>query len=333
MRVVAIGLAAIMALTTPLTAAAQSDEPSAPRFLRIGAGQPGGVYLPVAGLIANALSAPPGGPACEDGGACGVPNLIAVAEASEGSVDNLAALRDGRVAMALVQADRAAGADEDSIPLRALAALHAEVLHVIVLEESPASSLSDLVGATLALGEKGSGTRQASLAALAAFGVEAGAITEAPAAFAASAGALSRGEVAAAFFFAGAPAQAVTALAQTTPVRFLPLDGPPIQQLIAGTTYYREAEVPAGLYAGLDASAPTIGVGALLMARADMADDLVTELLTALWREENRSILDGGHPAGRSITLQSALRGVSTALHPAAAAFYRQAGVADGALD
>ncbi|MEM7525616.1 MAG: TAXI family TRAP transporter solute-binding subunit, partial [Pseudomonadota bacterium] len=91
--------------------------------------------------------------------------------------------------------------------------------------------------------------------------------------------------------------------------------------------------IDPGLYAGVDAPVPTIGVGALLMARADMPDDLVTDLMTALWRSESRSVLDGGHPAGRAIRLDTALRGVSTAMHPAAAAYYQRVGVADGALD
>jgi len=69
------------------------------------------------------------------------------------------------------------------------------------------------------------------------------------------------------------------------------------------------------------------------MARAEAPDNWGDGLRTALWRPENRRILDGGHPAGRSIKLENALRGVSTAMHPAAAAYYQRVGVADGALD
>src|SRR6056297_1017591 len=47
------------------------------RFFRIGTGTTGGTYFPVGGLIANAISGPPGAPPCELGGSCGVPGLIA----------------------------------------------------------------------------------------------------------------------------------------------------------------------------------------------------------------------------------------------------------------
>ena len=47
------------------------------QFFRIGTGGTAGTYYPIGGLIANAISTPPGSRACEDGGSCGVPGLIA----------------------------------------------------------------------------------------------------------------------------------------------------------------------------------------------------------------------------------------------------------------
>ena len=48
-------------------------------FFRIGTGGTIGTHCPVGGLIANAISNPPGSRTCADGGSCGVPNLIAAA--------------------------------------------------------------------------------------------------------------------------------------------------------------------------------------------------------------------------------------------------------------
>ena len=59
-------------------AAAQAQEMT---FFRIGTGGAGGTYFPIGGLIANAISNPPGsGKTCEQGGSCGVPGLIAIAQ-------------------------------------------------------------------------------------------------------------------------------------------------------------------------------------------------------------------------------------------------------------
>ena len=42
-------------------------------FFRIGTGGTAGTYFPIGGLIANAISNPPGSRPCNDGGSCGVP--------------------------------------------------------------------------------------------------------------------------------------------------------------------------------------------------------------------------------------------------------------------
>ena len=54
------------------------------RFFRIGTGGTGGTYYPIGGLIANAISNPPGSRACDKGGSCGVPGLVAIAQSSNG---------------------------------------------------------------------------------------------------------------------------------------------------------------------------------------------------------------------------------------------------------
>ena len=49
------------------------------KFFKIGTGGAGGTYFPIGGLIANAISSPPGARSCEKGGTCGVPGLVAIA--------------------------------------------------------------------------------------------------------------------------------------------------------------------------------------------------------------------------------------------------------------
>ena len=41
------------------------------KFWRIGTGGTGGTYYPIGGLIANAISNPPGSRPCDKGGSCG----------------------------------------------------------------------------------------------------------------------------------------------------------------------------------------------------------------------------------------------------------------------
>src|SRR5258708_4204834 len=80
------------------------------RFFRIGTAVTSGTYFPIGGEIANAISNPPGSRDCERGGSCGVPGVIAVAQATQGSVDNVIAVASGRIESALCQADIASWA-------------------------------------------------------------------------------------------------------------------------------------------------------------------------------------------------------------------------------
>jgi uncharacterized protein len=74
-------------------------------FFRIGTGGTAGTYFPIGGLIANAISNPPGSRACADGGSCGVPGVVATAVASNGSVANVNAINSGAMQSGFTQSD------------------------------------------------------------------------------------------------------------------------------------------------------------------------------------------------------------------------------------
>ncbi len=75
------------------------------RFFRIGTGATTGTYFQVGGMLANVISKPPGSRGCDQGGSCGVPGLVAVAQATPGSAANAAEVSVGELKSALVQAD------------------------------------------------------------------------------------------------------------------------------------------------------------------------------------------------------------------------------------
>src|ERR1700693_899330 len=65
------------------------------RFLRIGTAATTGAYFQIGGMLANAISKPPGSRDCDRGGSCGVAGLVAVAQATQGSVENVQAVGSG----------------------------------------------------------------------------------------------------------------------------------------------------------------------------------------------------------------------------------------------
>ena len=121
-------------------------------FFTIGTGGTAYTYYPVGGMIANAISKPPGSRECGKGGSCGVPNLIASAVSSRGSVDNVNAIISGLRNSGFAQSDVAywaytgTGTMEGKAPakdLRTIAALFQEHIHLIALKDSKINSVKD----------------------------------------------------------------------------------------------------------------------------------------------------------------------------------------------
>src|SRR5258707_4118484 len=77
------------------------------RFFRIGTAATGGSFFEIGGVVAAAISGPTGGPACGHGGSCGVPGLVAVAQATPGSVENLRLINKGQIESGFAEADLA----------------------------------------------------------------------------------------------------------------------------------------------------------------------------------------------------------------------------------
>ncbi|MCB2158972.1 MAG: TAXI family TRAP transporter solute-binding subunit, partial [Rhodobacteraceae bacterium] len=154
-----------LALSASLIAGTASAQDMA--FFRIGTGGTGGTYYPIGGLLANAISNPPGSRACDEGGSCGVPGLIASALSANGSVANINAIAGGTLESGFSQSDVATwaytgtGIWEGKPPvekLRAIANLYPESIHLVSSAESGINSVADLKGKTVSLDEPGSGT-------------------------------------------------------------------------------------------------------------------------------------------------------------------------------
>ena len=305
------------------------------QFFRIGTGTTGGTYFPIGGLIANVISSPPGGPPCEQGGSCGVEGLIAVAQASAGSVDNIAGMRAREIESGLVQADIATwaytgtGLYEDVGPfdeLRAIAHLYNELVHVVVPADSDVESVADLVGKRVSMGDEGSGTLIDARLIFDAYGlgpedVEAVFLPPEPAA-----DAMFSGELDAFFFVGGAPLLAVEDLARRMPIRLATFDDPTAVQLTDDVPFLTLVELEAEAYPGVPA-VRTLAVGAQWITRADVDTELVFGMTRALWHPSSHIVLANAHARGAEIELDNALRGIAIPLHAGAERFYREAGL------
>lgn len=305
------------------------------RYFRIATGTTGGTYFPIGGLIANAISNPPGSRPCDKGGSCGVPGLIAVAQATIGSVENIDLLRASTVEAGMVQADIAYWAYTGTgtyagrppfTQLRSIGTLYAEAIHIVVRADSGILTIPDLRGKVVSVGEEGSGTLVDVRVVLEAYGLSEKDLDPRYLKPGTAADRLARGEVDAFSIVGGAPVSAVSDAAGRLPVRLVPIDGPVAERLRQTQRFFAEAVVAADTYPGVPA-ATTLSVGAELLVRAETSDETVYGVTRALWHENTRRLLAEGHPKGRSIDPSRAVTAIAVPLHPGAERYYREVGL------
>src|SRR5262245_49953937 len=302
------------------------------RFFRIGTGPTTGNYFTIGGIIANAISNPPGSRPCDKGGSCGVPGLIAIAQTTQGSVQNVELIADQTLESGLCQCDVAywaysgTGMYSGGKPfdgLRAVANLYQESLHIVVRADSKIDAIGDLRGKRISLGGRGSGTRATAVLVLGAYGVGERRFTGQQLTIEKACAALRDNSIDAIFFVGGAPVPALVDLAQTTPLRLLPVVGDEASTLRSDYPFLTVDVIPENSY-GANPTTVTVGIGTYWLVLATLDDKLVHDITAALWHPATRKLLDQGSPLGRRIRIEQALVGLPLPAHAGAERFYAE---------
>ncbi len=304
-------------------------------FFRIGTGVTAGTYFPIGGLIANAISNPPGSRACADGGSCGVQGLVASAVASGGSVANVGAIASGSMQSAFIQSDVAfwgyAGTGiYEGRPkvdtLRAIANLYPESFQLVARKGSGIKTIMDLKGKRVSLDEPGSGTLVDARLIFAAYGLTEKDVKAEYLKPQQAADKLKEGTLDAFFNVSGWPQAAISELAATTGIDLVPIDGPEAAKLIKEYSFFGADEIPDSAYKNTT-GVKTVSVNAIWVTSSKLPDTLIYAITAALWNPSTRKLLDSGHAKGRSIKLETALDGLGIPLHAGAEKFYKEKGL------
>lgn len=307
----------------------------APQFFRIGTGGTAGTYYPVGGMIANAISNPPGSRPCDQGGSCGVPGLVATAVASNASVANVNAINGGQLESGFTQSDVAywaytgtgiyEGRPKVEV-LRAIANLFPESFHIVVRKGAGVKSMADLKGKRISLDEPGSGTLVDARLILAAYGMSEKDIKAEYLKPQQAADKIKDGTLDAFISVTGYPQGAIAELAAVSGIELVPIDGAPAAKLINDYKFFGKDRIPDDAYKGV-AGVDTVSVNALWVTSSKQSDDLIYQIVAALWNDNTRKLLDAGHAKGKVIQLKTALTGVGIPLHAGAEKFYREKGL------
>jgi TRAP transporter TAXI family solute receptor len=304
-------------------------------FFRIATGGTAGTYFPIGGLIANAISNPPGSRTCADGGSCGVPGVVATAVASNGSVANVSAVATGSAQSGFTQSDvaywafNASGIYEGRPKvevLRAIANLYPESFHLVARKGAGIKTIKDLKGKRVSLDEPGSGTLVDARLILAAYGLTEKDLKAEYLKSQQAADKLKDNALDAFFSVSGWPLAAIAELAATTGIDLVPIDGPEAESLIKAYSFFAADEIPDGAYKGAS-GVKTVSVNAIWATSSKQPDQLIYGITAALWNPSTRKLLDSGHAKGRVIKFETATQGLGIPLHAGAEKFYKEKGL------
>jgi TRAP transporter TAXI family solute receptor len=283
--------------------------------LSVATGGTGGVYQVYGGGLADVISDELDG-------------YQATAETTSASVDNIKLIAQKDTDVAFTLADTAIDAVEgresfdEPQPVRALAQIYTNYTQIGTTADKDISSVEDLRGKRVSVGDPGSGTEVIALRVLEAAGLDPDKdIDRSQLGVDESVNAVRDGSIDAFFWSGGLPTGAVTDLATTDDLVLVPnAEYVPKLQDEYGDAY-QEATIPADSYKGLDEDVPVIGVPNLLVVHEEMEDDLAHDLTALLFAQKKR--LTQVHPEAENLDRQEAQDVVPPVeLHPGAQSYF-----------
>jgi len=123
----------------------------------------------------------------------------------------------------------------------------------------------------------------------------------------------------------GAPIPAVKKLEATEPLNFISLSGPEIDIVRKAIPELTPSTIGAGVYSSLDKDYTTVGVYNFAVGRADLPDDLVYNLVKAVY--DNQPRLVSSTDSAKETVPQNVLKDAFLPLHPGAVRYYREVGI------
>ena len=261
------------------------------------------------------------------------------AVSSGGSKVNIQSIQDGDFQLGFTQSDVAANAwngtksfaqDGPTHDFRVLGALYDETVQLFSMDPD-IRTVGDLRGKRVSIGEAGSGVYFNALDVLEAAGLTIDDIKPQYQSFDASKEALKDGMIDAAFIVAGAPTPAITELATTNGVSFVPIDKDLRDKMLADHPYYAAQDIPAGTYPGQDEEVGTIAVKATVIVSKDLSEDLVYQMTAAIF--DHIDDIAAENAKGSELSIENAVSVEAAPFHAGAAKYYREKGYEVKTLD
>jgi TRAP transporter TAXI family solute receptor len=313
-RYLRIGLAGL-ALSLATAVSAQN--------LSIATGGTGGVYYPMGGGMASVLSKH-------------VPGMQATAEVTGGSVDNLKLVGSGEPYIGFTMSDAAQDAfkGEDKfkskkVPIRTIAVLYPNRMHLVTVEGRNITKLADLKGKHVSTGSPGSATEVMAFRILEAAGLDKDKdVKRERLSVAESVNAIKDNKIDAFFWVGGLPTAAVTDLANTPGTKIKMIDHAevvPVMNKKYGNIYLSDT-IPKAMYSGMAADNKQATVMNILVANEKMDDKTAYNIAKTIF--ERRDELIAVHKEAENFKLENQKTAATPVpFHPGAAKYYAEKGI------
>jgi hypothetical protein len=292
------------------------------QFITIGTGGQTGVYYVVGQSICRLVNR------LED------VNIKCNAPSTGGSVANINGIKSGELNMGVAQSDvqyqayNGTGNFEGDAfkDLRAMFRVHGEPLTLLARADSGITTLDDLAGKRVNIGNPGSGQRNTMQVVMDAKGWTEDTFSLASQLGAAEqASALGDNNIDAMVYVVGHPNGSIQEATTTVDARLIPLNDEDVKGIVAEYPYYSASVIPGGLYKGNDEDVETFGVAATFVTTAKADDEVVYQTVKAVF--DNFDRFKRLHPAFENLVAEEmATQGLSAPLHDGAARYYREQG-------
>lgn len=307
-------LALCMMMTLTSSAVAE-----VPKFMSVGTGSTGGAYYPIGVALAEILTTNLG--------------TQATAEVTGGSLDNLMLINQGDCDIGIAQGNNMMDAYNGTGDYEGNAYTNINALfgglskgyfQVVVLDDSPIQSMSDLVGKKVCMGPAGNGAIAVADIIWGKYGFTKEDVKTTYVAYDDGITQLEDGNMDAVVIQTAIPASAIQQLAAGNKAyRLLDVDEEIANELCEEYGYFGYGTIDTSVYDNMPQEAHTMYISNMVAVRADLDEDLVYEMTKAIF--ENLEIVQSSHKAASGLTLENAVR-VSIPMHPGAERYFKEIG-------
>lgn len=259
---------------------------------------------------------------------------------SAGSAENIKLMRDNQAQFSILQGIFAAWAWHGDGPiskpqpwLRSIAALWQNTDHFVLLTslttDGTVWDIDKLDGQRFVLGARNSGAEKSGDHILRSLGIDyEDKLDLAYMGYGATANAIQDGTIVGMNIPAGPPVTGITrAFAMVgEDLTLLSFSDDDIEAVNATYPLWSRYVIPADTYPNQSEAVQALAHPNILAVRADISEEEVYQITKTLW--ENLGALHEIHKATRDVSFETALTGIGAPLHPGAARYYREQGIA-----